>query len=129
MTAFRCAVCLLVMGALAVAGSPGRAGRTLATTGRSPRTSAKVRSLRIAVVQMPSADHDIDANLQRATAFAEQAVARGAKFVLFPELMATGSYLSFDSWDSAEPSNGKSVQWLKATSRRLHIWIGTSFLE
>ena len=53
--------------------------------------------LRIAVVQMTSADHDIDANLTRATGFAEQAAARGAQFVLFPEFMATGSYLSFDT--------------------------------
>ena len=87
------------------------------------------RSVRLAVVQMPSVDHDLDANLRRATVFAEQAVARGAQFVLFPELMATGSYIAADSWDSAEPSNGKSVQWLKATSRRLQVWIATTFLE
>lgn len=91
--------------------------------------AAASRSLRIAVVQMGSVDHDLDANLRRATGFAEQAVARGAQFVLFPEMMATGSYLAADSWDSAEPSNGKSVQWLAATSRRLHVWIATTFLE
>jgi len=56
-------------------------------------------------------------------------VKQGAQFVLFPELMATGSYMASDSWDSAEPSNGKSVQWLKAVSKRLHVWVGTSFLE
>ena len=94
----------------------------------APQASSP-RSLRIAVVQMPSVDHDLDANLKRATSFAEQAVAQGAAFVLFPEMMATGSYLAADSWDSAEPSNGKSVQWLKATSRRLHAWIATTFLE
>src|SRR5262249_10637682 len=48
---------------------------------------------------------------------------------LFPEFMATGSYLSFDTWDSGEPSNGKTVQWLKTTSSRLHVWLGASFLE
>jgi N-carbamoylputrescine amidase len=78
---------------------------------------------------MSSVDHDLDANLRRATGFAEQAVAQGAQFILFPELMATGSYLAADSWDSAEPSNGKSVRWLKATSRRLQVWIATTFLE
>jgi N-carbamoylputrescine amidase len=87
------------------------------------------RALRIAVIQMPSVDHDIDANLKRAAGFAEQAVAQGAQFLLFPEMMATGSSLSFDTWDSAEPSNGRSVEWLKSTSRRLHVWLGTSFLE
>jgi len=88
-----------------------------------------VRLLPIAVVQMQSLDHDIDANLRRATNFTEQAVARGAQFVLLPEFMATGSYLSFDTWDSSEPSHGKSVQWLKSTSRRLRVWLGASFLE
>jgi N-carbamoylputrescine amidase len=43
--------------------------------------------------------------------------------------MATGSYLSFDTWDSAEPSQGKSVEWLKSTSRRLHVWLGAGFFE
>ena len=87
------------------------------------------RTLRIAAVQMASFDHDIDGNLRRATAFAESAAAKGTQLVLFPELMPTGSYLSYDSWDSAEPSDGKTVQWLKASSRRLHVWMGTSFLE
>jgi N-carbamoylputrescine amidase len=98
---------------------------------QAPGTGAlsAARSLRLAVVQMPSVDHDLDANLRRATAFAEQAAAQGAQFLLFPELMATGSYMAADSWDSSEPSNGKSVQWLKITSRRLHVWIATTFLE
>jgi N-carbamoylputrescine amidase len=85
--------------------------------------------LRIAVVQMQSGDHDIDGNLKRATAFAEAAAAKGAQFVVFPEFMPTGSYLFYDTWDAGEPSDGKTVRWLKSTSNRLHIWLGTSFLE
>jgi len=103
------------------------AAHAAAKAGRFAEIGA--RSLRIAIVQMSSVDHDIDANLRRATAFAEQAARQGAQFVLFPEMMATGSYLSFDTWDSAEPSDGQSVRWLKSTSRRLHVWLGTSFLE
>jgi N-carbamoylputrescine amidase len=78
---------------------------------------------------MQSSDHDIDTNLKRATAFAEKAAAQGARLLLFPELMATGSYLYFDTWDSAEPSNGKTVAWLKSTSKRLGVWLGAGFLE
>ena len=48
------------------------------------------RTLRIAIVQMHSLDHDIDGNLKRATKFSEQGAAQGATLVLFPELMATG---------------------------------------
>src|SRR5262249_18518735 len=94
-----------------------------------PAAAGAARSLRLAVVQMPSVDHDIDGNLERAAVLAEQAVRGGARVVLFPEFMPTGSYLSFDTWDSAERSSGKTVQWLKSTSRRLHVWLGTSFLE
>src|SRR5215471_213640 len=97
--------------------------------GRGKTTKSIASTLRIAVVQMKSLDHDIDGNLKQATTYAEKAAAGGAQFVLFPEFMATGSYLSFDTWDSAEPSQGKSAQWLKSTSRRLHIWLGAGFFE
>ena len=90
---------------------------------------SRAGALRIAVVQMKSLDHDIDGNLRQATRYAEEAAAHGAQFILYPEFMATGSYLSFDTWDSAEPSQGKTVQWLKATARRLHIWLGAGFFE
>jgi len=109
------------------AGSTG-----IVLNGRRPdpgTTEPGVRSLRIAVIQMKSLDHDIDGNLRQATTYADDAAARGAQFILFPEFMATGSYLSFDTWDLAEPSQGKSVQWLKSTSRRLHIWLGAGFFE
>src|SRR5215468_909277 len=96
--------------------------------GENP-TKSIAKTLRIAVVQMKSLDHDIDGNLKEATTYADKASAAGAQFVLFPEFMATGSYVSFDTWDSAEPSQGKTAQWLKSTSRRLHIWLGASFLE
>jgi len=93
------------------------------------KTKSGPRPLRIAIVQMQSLNHDIDGNLKKATRFSEQAAAREAKLVLFPELMPTGSYLASDSWDFAELSNGKTVQWAKTTSQRLHIWIGAGFFE
>ena len=92
-------------------------------------TPSDARTLRLAIVQMQSLDHNTDQNLTRASTFADAAAAKGAQLVLFPELMPTGSYLSFDTWDAAAPSRGKTVQWPKSTSRRLHIWLGTSFLE
>lgn len=81
----------------ALVGSPLQA--QTGTKNARPAAATNVRSLRIAVVQMQSVDHDVDANLKRATTFAEQAAARGAEFILFPETMATESYLSADTWD------------------------------
>ena len=78
--------------------------------GRGTATKSGARTPRIAVVQMKSLDHDIDGNLVQATKYADEAAARGAQFVLFLEFLATGSYLSFDTWDSAEASQGKSVR-------------------
>src|SRR5262245_11917683 len=89
------------LGRVAVCGR----NRRIRLTGSSPTrdTIGGCRSSNATTsgVQMSSVDHDIDANLRRATAFAEQAVKQGAQFVLFPEFMATGSYLSSDTWDSA----------------------------
>jgi len=123
--------CIFVFGAtgLFAQGSKAEASGDLKVTPTHLTTPASSKKLRIAIVQMHSLDHDIDGNLKRATSFAEKAAAQGAALVLYPELMPTGSYLSFDTWDSAEPNNGKTVQWLKLTSRRLHLWLGAGFLE
>ena len=87
---------------------------TIRLNGQSPSdgttTKPGPRTLRIAVVQMKSLDHNIDGNLRQATKYADEAKAQGAQFVLFPEFMATGSYLAIDTWDSAEPCQGKSVK-------------------
>jgi len=88
---------LLVVGVVAALVVPPLQGQTGTKHAGSPPAATNVRSLRIAIVQMQSVDHDVDANLKRATTLAEQAAARGAQFILFPEMMATGSYLSADT--------------------------------
>ena len=127
---------IVFIAGLLIGGTIGLAQGTLQNAPADTKTdrpshapSSTAKSLRIAVVQMKSSDHDVEANLKRAGTFAEKAAAQGAQLVLFPEFMPTGSYLSFDTWESAEPSQGKTVQWLKSTSGRLGVWLGTSFLE
>ena len=93
------------------------------------RPKARPRRLRLAIVQMASANRDIAGNLRRAEPYVAQAAARGARLVLFPELMPSGYSLWYDIWDSAEPYDGPTSRWLAATSKRLGVWIGTSFLE
>src|SRR6516164_3170180 len=125
MRLFLCPIAFLLIGGSAAVEIPlSGQDRDL---GKLPQPGA--RPLRIAIVQMKSLDHDIDGNLRQATAYAEEAAARGAQFVLYPEFMPTGSYLSSDTWDSAEPSNGKTAQWLKSTSKRLQVWLGAGFFE
>ncbi len=89
----------------------------------------KFRTIRVAAVQMESKDCCVDFNLKRATIFAEQAVKENAQIVLFPELMPTGYLMSKKIWGSAEPKEGSTVIWLRQTSKKLNLWMGTSFLE
>lgn len=87
------------------------------------------RSLRVAAVQMVSENGAVEGNLARANALAEEAAARGALLAVFPEFMPTGYIYSKEIWDAAEPADGPTMRWLRETSRRLGIWLGTSFLE
>lgn len=68
-------------------------------------------------------------NLARASQMAEQAKMQNAQLVLFPEFMPQGYLLTSALWDSAEPFDGPTTRWLSETSRRLGIYLGTSFLE
>jgi N-carbamoylputrescine amidase len=88
-----------------------------------------VATIRVAGVQMASVDGDIEGNLARAEVLVEQAAADGAQIVLLPEFMPPGYSLTADMWDSGEPREGRTVAWLKETSSRFHIWLGTSYLE
>jgi N-carbamoylputrescine amidase len=93
----------------------------------SPRPSAS-RTIRVAAVQTPAAE-SIAAGLERATPWVERAAAEGGELILLPELMATHYVFSARMWDSAEPAEGPTVQWLRDSARRLGIWLGTSYLE
>jgi len=92
-------------------------------------SSPSIPTVRVAAVQIESKNCAVGENLSRATKYVEQASRGGAKLVVLPELMPTGYIMSEKIWDGAEPSNGLTVQWLRATSERLGIWVGTSFLE
>ena len=90
---------------------------------------AKVKTLRVAVVQMESKNGNIISNLNHATEFINQAAAKGAELILLPELMSTGYIFSTKIWDVAEPKNGPTEKWMKSNSAKLGVWLGTSYLE
>jgi N-carbamoylputrescine amidase len=83
----------------------------------------------VAAVQMCSQEGAIAANLEHAAAWVEQAASDGAQLVLLPEFMPTGYLWDRRIWNAAEPADGPTAQWLRETSSRLGIWLGTSFLE
>lgn len=85
--------------------------------------------VRVAAIQMVCEDGQIARNIERAETLVARAAADGAKIIVLPELMPTGFRMSAEMWDAGEPPEGATVQWLRRISRRLEIWIGTSFLE
>lgn len=93
-----------------------------------PQSAPSARPLRIAAVQTPAAE-SVRAGLERAAPLVRAAAADGADLVLLPELMAVRYVFTEEMWDSAEPSHGPTVEWLRDTALSLRIWLGTSFLE
>lgn len=87
------------------------------------------QTIRVAAVQLASENGRILDNLAHATTLIEQASKEGAQLVLLPEFMPTGYLLANAIWEAAEPADGMTVAWLKDNSKRLGIWLGTSFLE
>lgn len=89
----------------------------------------KPRTLRLAAVQMVSANGRVAENLTRVTQWAEQAAQQGAELVLLPELFAIGFELNAHAWSSAEPQGGPTELWLVETARAHGFYIGGSYLE
>jgi len=89
----------------------------------------KARVLRVAAVQMESKNGLIQDNLDRATSLIDRAAQKGAELILLPEFMPTGYIFTRDIWDAGEPREGPTVRCLREHSRRLGVWLGTSFLE
>jgi N-carbamoylputrescine amidase len=85
--------------------------------------------LRVAVVQVASENGKIAENLKHATSFVEEAAERGAKLILLPEFMSTGYIFTEEIWDAGEPKEGPTVKWMKDLSKKLGVWLGTSYLE
>ena len=89
----------------------------------------KARTLRAAAVQVESKNGQIEANLEHALRFVEDAAGQGARFILLPEFLATGYIFTKAIWEGGEPREGPTVRWLRENSKRLGVWLGASFLE
>jgi N-carbamoylputrescine amidase len=89
----------------------------------------KARTIRIAAVQMESENGRVEANLERATRFVDQAAEKGAGLIVLPEFMPTGYVYTTAIWEGAETKQGPTAVWLRDSAKRLGLWIGTSFLE
>ena len=75
--------------------------------------------VRVAAIQARSLPGQTEANLKHAGQLTEQAVAKGARLVVLPELFSCGYIPNRGVWDVAEPRGGPTEQWLAATARHL----------
>jgi N-carbamoylputrescine amidase len=91
--------------------------------------AVKPRVIRAAGVQVESRHGQVDANHAHAMPFVEQAAREGAELVVLPELFASGYFINRHLWDFAEPAEGPTVRWLRATARKLGIHLGAGFVE
>ncbi|MFZ5595171.1 MAG: carbon-nitrogen hydrolase family protein [Pseudomonadota bacterium] len=87
------------------------------------------RKITVGAVQMACKLNARQHNLSRAAQFIEEAARQGAALILLPELMPSGYTLTEAIWEGAEPFDGETTQWMKEISRRLGVYLGTSFLE
>ena len=94
-----------------------------------PNSPKPARSVKVAAVQVASENGQIEANLANALPFVDKAADKGAMLVVLPEFLPTGYVLTKAIWDAAEPTRGPTVRWLQKHSKRLGIYLGTSYLE
>jgi N-carbamoylputrescine amidase len=87
------------------------------------------RYLRLAAIQMVSANGQVADNLSHAAHWASLAGERGSELVLLPELFSSGFDMTADAWRVAEPQGGATERWLLATAGQHGYFIGGSYME
>lgn len=114
------AASLLLGGARAQAQPAGSGGDS--ASGASP-----VR-LDVAAIQMVPALGDAQANANQAEALVHKALARGARWIVLPELFTSGAAFHPDMLKAIQPFDGMPLRLLQDLSRTGNAVIGGSFL-
>ena len=75
-----------------------------------------MKNLKVSVAQMTCIDCSVEHNLSHAYELATEAVKNGAELLLFPEFMPQGYSLTNEIWETAEPFDGPTINWLCTTA-------------
>lgn len=86
------------------------------------------RRITIATTQLNAAPAPVPERLARAERLVTQAAQAGAQLVVLPELFNTGYAYRDENFALAEPSDGRTAQWMKQTSSRLGVHLAGSLL-
>ena len=87
------------------------------------------QTLRVAVVSPRCEFADVDANLKHFTKLIEQAAAKGARLICFPELALVSYSTHKDVLKAAEEIPGPTTKKLEAVARRLKVYISAGMAE
>lgn len=80
--------------------------------------------IKVAAVQMNCVLRDVDANLALAEKLLNEAVEKGAKWVIFPELFNTGYWVPKEDVELAENiPDGCTAQWMIAQAKKHQILV------
>eukprot|EP01084_Bolivina_argentea_P013189 24720_1 len=87
--------------------------------------------VRVACIQTNNTESKTtNENLNDVTSFIQVAVEKGAKLILFPELMPNEYIFDTEIWNFAETlRNGSSLKFISQQSKKHKVYIGLSFLE
>lgn len=84
--------------------------------------------MKVAAVQMTARLADVDHNLERAAALADEAFAQGCEMVILPEFFTSGVAFHPDMLRAALPFDGPALEMLRGTARRHGGYVGGSFI-
>ena len=87
-----------------------------------------LRKVKIAAIQMDAAPAPADERLGRAERLVVEAAGAGAQLVVLPELFNTGYDYTESNYRRAEPPDGPTVTWMRATASRLGIHLAGSLM-
>ena len=86
------------------------------------------RTIKVATLQLDARPAPVSERLQRAERLVTQAAQAGAQLVVLPELFNTGYAYTDDNYRLAEPLDGITSGWMRATSTRFGVHLAGTFL-
>jgi predicted amidohydrolase len=101
---------------------------TVAGFHRLPAALAPTRHIRAAAVQMTPKLGDVEANLAQAEQLLDEAIRKGADWVILPEMFTSAAAFHESMIRAIRPLDGAPAQLLRNKAKRHKVTVGGSFL-